>query len=146
MQNSMSKKNLRKISSDDKMKCLDILWTCSASLKTREEVKNFFKDLLTPSESIMLGRRLQIAKMLLEGKSYDFIGDALGAGRSTIASVHQWLSSGFGGYEKVLQKFEAQLKKRFERLENDKDAPMSFGWLKKKYPLHFLLFNLLDRK
>jgi len=143
----MSKKNLRKISADNKIKCLDILWTCSSSLKTREEVKNFFKDLLTPSESIMLGRRLQIAKMLLEGKSYDFIGESMGAGRSTIAGVHQWLSSGFGGYEKALRGFEAQLKKRFEKVDQRyKDAPMSFGWLKRKYPLHFLLFNLLDKK
>ena len=142
----MSKKNLRKISVDDRKKCLDILWTCSASLKTREEVKNFFKDLLTPSESIMLGRRLQIAKMLLEGKSYGFIGESIGAGRSTIASVHQWLNNGFGGYEKALRSFESQLKKRFSGSEYYKDPPMSFGWLKKKYPLHFLLFNLLDKK
>ncbi len=142
----MSKKNLRKISAGDKKKYLDILWTCAASLKTREEVKNFFKDLLTPSESIMLGRRLQIAKMLLEGRGYDFIGEAMGAGRSTIAAVHQWLNSGFGGYEKALRGFEAQLEKRFEKVEHYKDAPMSFGWLKKKYPLHFLLFNLLDKK
>lgn len=142
----MSKKNLRKISADNKMKCLDILWTCIVSLKTRKEVKNFFKDLLTPSESIMLGRRLQIAKMLLEGKSYDFIGESMGTGRSTIAGVHQWLNSGFGGYEKALQGFEAQLKKRFSKAEYLKETPMSFGWLKKKYPLHFLLFNLLDKK
>jgi len=143
----MSKKNLRKISADDKMKCLDILWTCIASLKTREEVKNFFKDLLTPSESIMLGRRLQIAKMLLEGKSYDFIGESMGAGRATIAGVHQWLNSGFGGYEKALQNFETQLKKRFGKKDHyHKETPMSFAWLKRKYPLHFLLFNLLDKE
>lgn len=142
----MSKKNLRKISADDKKKCLDLLWTCSASLRTREEVKNFFKDLLTPSESIMLGRRLQIAKMLLEGKSYDFIERVMGAGKTTIASVHQWLNSGFGGYEKALRNFEVQLKKRWGKMEYYKDPPMSFGWLKKKYPLHFLLFNLLDKK
>lgn len=143
----MSKKNLRKISADDKKKYLDILWTCAASLHTREEVKNFFKDLLTPSESIMLGRRLQIAKMLLEGKSYDFIGRAMGTGKSTIAGVHQWLSSGFGGYGKALQNFEVHLKKRFEKMERyHKETPMSFAWLKRKYPLHFLLFNLLDNK
>lgn len=94
----------------------------------------------------MLGRRLQIAKMLLEGKSYDFIGESIGAGRSTIAGVHQWLSSGFGGYEKALRNFEVQIEKRFGKVERYKESPMSFGWLKKKYPLHFLLFNLLDKK
>ena len=142
----MSKKGLRKIPADDKKRYLDILWTCSASLRTREEVKNFFKDLLTPSESIMLGRRLQIAKMLLEGKGYDFIGEKMGAGKSTIAGVHQWLNSGFGGYEKAISAFESQLKKRLGPKDYHRDPPMSFGWLKKKYPLHFLLFNLLDKK
>jgi len=33
-------------------------------LKNRDEVKNFFKDLLTLSEVVMISRRIQVAKLL----------------------------------------------------------------------------------
>lgn len=141
----MSKINPRKLQADQKMKSLDILWTSIAALKTREEVKNFFKDLLTPTESVMLGRRLQIARMLLEGKGYDFICEEIKTSKATIANVHQWLSSGFGGYENALKRFEKIVEKRFERAKGRRSAPMSFEWMKNKYPLHFLLFNLINR-
>lgn len=141
----MSKVSPRKLSSDQKMKSLDILWTSIASLRAREEVKSFFKDLLTPTESIMLGRRLQIAQMLLEGKGYNFICEEIGTSKATIASVHQWLSSGFGGYEKALKRFEDVVDRRFRGNRKRKMAPMSFEWLKNKYPLHFLLFNLMSK-
>ena len=46
----MVKVNPRKIDNTDRMKYLDLLWTSIASLKSRDEVKNFFKDLLSESE------------------------------------------------------------------------------------------------
>ena len=128
------------------MKYLDLLWTSIAELKSREEVKNFFKDLLSESESIMLSRRIMIAKYLLEGKSYGEIGELLGTGNSTVASVHRWLVDGFKGYENAIKKFESVVDKRFQKRDKDIATPYSFGWLRKKYPLHFLLFNILDKK
>ena len=95
----MAKVNPRKLDSKEKMKYLDLLWTSIAELKEREEVKSFFKDLLTPSESVMLARRILIAKMLLEDKTYDDIRMELRVGLDTVAKVHGWLISGFGGYE-----------------------------------------------
>lgn len=128
------------------MEYLDLLWTSIAELKSREEVKNFFKDLLSESEAIMLARRIKIAKHLLEDKSYDEINKQMKAGKNTIANVHNWLVSGFKGYENALEKFDVAVKKRFSKRESARDMPYSFTWLKKKYPLHFLLFNILDKK
>ncbi len=141
----MVKVNPRKINNPDRMKYLDLLWTSIAAFKSRDEVKNFFKDLLSESESIMLSRRIMIAKYLLEGLTYDEIKARLKVGDGNIAKVHSWLVSGFGGYEKAIQEFNKALDKR--GINKVPSPPLSFEWLRKKYPLHFLLFNLfLDKK
>lgn len=142
----MSRVNPREINSKHRQECLDVLWTSIAQLNSREEVKNFFKDLLSESEAIMLGRRLLIAQNLLLGKTYDEIVEELKTGIDTVAKVHRWLISGFGGYEKTLKRFEKELEKRAKYIAQQEKAmePFSFEWLKKKYPLHFLLFNLVD--
>jgi len=141
----MVKVNPRKINNPDRMKYLDLLWTSIAAFKSRDEVKNFFKDLLSESESIMLSRRIMIAKYLLEGLTYDEIKARIGVGDGNIAKVHSWLVSGFGGYEKAVKEFNKVLDKR--GINKIPSPPLSFEWLRKKYPLHFLLFNLfLDKK
>ena len=137
----MAKINPRKINNLDRMNYLDLLWTSIAGLKTRDEVKNFFKDLLSESEAIMLSRRLKIAQCLLEGMGYDDIKARLRVGDGNIAKVHNWLISGFGGYEKAIKAFTAALDKR--GVNKIPVRPFSFEWLRKKYPMHFFLFNLL---
>lgn len=82
-----------------------MFWGSIAALKSRDEVKAFFKDLLSESEAIMLARRIKIAQRLLQGVDYGEIQSELHVGRSTIASVHQWLTSGFQGYETAIKKF-----------------------------------------
>jgi len=141
----MTKINPRKIDNLDRMKYLDLLWTSIAGLKSRDEVKNFFKDLLSESESIMLSRRVTIAKYLLDGLTYDEIKARMRVGDNNIAKVHSWLISGFGGYEKAIKEFNKALDKR--GVGKIPPQSLSFEWLRKKYPMHFLLFNLLlDKK
>lgn len=141
----MPKVNPRQIDKLKRMKYLDILWTSIAGLETREEVKAFFKDLLSESEAIMLGRRIQVAKLLLEGKKYEEIIQDLRVGDDTIGKVQRWLTSGFGGYEKAIKNFEEVLKRRSDIERSRNIQPYSFEWLKRKYPLHFLLFNIMDK-
>ncbi len=141
----MPKVNPRTLDSKSKMKYLDLLWTSIAQLETRDETKQFFKDLLSESEAIMLARRIEIAKRLLEGEPYDNIARDLGVGKDTIGRVQRWLTSGFGGYEKAINGFKNELDRRFAKSKViDKKEPYSFGWIKQKYPLQFLLFNLLS--
>lgn len=141
----MSRVNPRELDSNSKMKYLDLLWTSVAQLKTREEVKHFFKDLLSESEAVMLARRIEIAKRLIGGESYEKISIDLKVGMDTISRVQQWLTSGFGGYEKTVRGFTKELGRRLNVKSGAGDEmPYSFEWIKRKYPLHFLLFNLLS--
>ncbi len=144
----MTKVNPRNLDSNSKMKYLDLLWTSIAQLETRDEVKNFFKDLLSESEAVMLARRIEIAKRLLEGELYGQISSEMKVGSDTIAKVQNWLISGFGGYEKAVKGFKKELDDRFSnalKTKAKKFAPYGFDWLKQKYPLHFLLFNLISK-
>lgn len=134
-----------KVKKEDKIKYLDFLYTAIASLKSRDEIKNFLKDLLTESERIMIGRRILIAQRLLEDKSYDQIIEELHVGIDTITRVHRWLEDESDGYEKAIKNLKKELFSRKLKAEKPPLDPFSFAWLKKKYPLHFFLFNLIDR-
>ncbi|MBU3964919.1 hypothetical protein KKG29_02495 [Patescibacteria group bacterium] len=143
----MSRVNARHVDSDSKMKYLDLLWTSIAQLETRDEVKSFLKDLLSQSEAIMLARRIEIARRLLEGQSYRKIIADLKVGMDTVNKVQGWLTAGFGGYEKAVSGFQKELDRRFSKFPKaNKSVPYSFSWMKQKYPLQFLLFNLISEK
>lgn len=136
----------RTLSREGRAKLLDELWTMIALLETREEVKNFFKDLLSETEAVMLARRIQIAKYLLQGFGYEEIREKLEVGHATIAQVHRWLQGGFGGYQSLVPRLEKEIKRRLTVRSKNIEAmtPFSSEWLKKRYPLHFLLANIID--
>lgn len=125
---------------------LNELWTMIALLETREEVKNFFKDLLSETEAIMLARRIAIAKLLLRGESYGDIGRQIQAGSGTIASVHRWLQGGFGGYEKGIQKLEQEIERKIkvEEIREKSNEPFTPEWMRRRYPLQYLLTNIVN--
>jgi TrpR-related protein YerC/YecD len=139
------------LSKEEKMKFLGDFYSMVASLGDREEVKNFLKDLLTLSETVMLSRRLQVARMLLGGDTHEQIRQKLKVGYSTIASVQRWLQAGFGGYEKILNRYDNNLRnKKYYKGKltvKKRDVPYTFKWLRHKYPLHFLFANaILDNR
>jgi uncharacterized protein YerC len=135
----MSKRRVYEVDQRERYSMLNDFFRMVAELKTQKDAANFFKDLLTPSESLMLTRRIEIAKMLLEGWNFEEIRRKLKVGYNTINSVNRWLYSGFGGYLKELQQFKS--KKEFQ-----KQVPIN-EWerIKKKYPAHFMIFNLIDK-
>jgi len=128
----------------EKKKFLGEFYTMVSLLRGRDEVKKFFKDLLTLSEVVMVSRRIQIAKMLLEGFDYEEIRKQLKVGKTTISHVEKWLNNGFGGYKEIIKRHDKKEAKRW--VENLPAVPFSWQTIKKKYPLHFLLLNVLDKK
>ncbi|OGG43032.1 hypothetical protein A2841_03150 [Candidatus Kaiserbacteria bacterium RIFCSPHIGHO2_01_FULL_48_10] len=126
-------KNLTK---EQKIETLDALYTAAGSLNGRANMKMFLCDLLSESERVMLGRRIMIARKILAGDGYDQIQLDLKVGKTTVSKVHRWLSDQMPGYEQAIKGLEKELTKRKRKL-----APIgTFTYLKKRYPLHFLLF------
>jgi uncharacterized protein YerC len=133
------KRKADELSKEERMQTLDMLYTTIAHIKGREDMKLFLRDLLTESERIMLGRRIQIARLLLAGISQAEVMERLHVGPNTVWRVEKWLNDQFPGYEKALAGLEKEMDKRALARER-KDNPFGYATLKKKYPLHFLLF------
>ncbi|MEK7590818.1 MAG: Trp family transcriptional regulator, partial [Patescibacteria group bacterium] len=102
------------------------------------EGKDFLFGLLTQSEIIMLGRRVQIARRLLQGHSSKKIERELKVGQTTVQAVHQWLQKKIPGYRRALPAVPQPRKKGFVPAD-----PYTFRGLRKRYPLQYLLLNLL---
>ena len=125
------------LSPRERNKVLNEFYSLVASLRTRGQTINFFKDLLTPSEAVMLSRRIQIAKMLLRGDNYEEVKRKLKVGTDTITRVQQWLKDGFGGYMKALEKVIKREEARDEVQAMQDADPHSIQGLAYRYPLYF---------
>lgn len=115
------------------------------SLKSRDEIRAFFRDLLTPDEITMLMRRIEVAALLIADFTYEEIHKLIGVGRGKITNVQKILRRGGEGYrvaiDHLLDNRKARLQKR-ARQRKLQESP--FEQEKRRYPGHFLLFNILD--
>lgn len=131
------KKKIGELSEKERVATLDALYTAAGTVRGRTAMKLFLRDLLTESERIMLGRRILIARLLLQDETRDSIRQRTGAGYCTIERVQTWLQDQMPGYETAIAAMEEELGKRdFKR----KYAKSMLFRLKRRYPLHFLLF------
>lgn len=89
-----------------KLKDLNVeyLFKAILSLETIEECYNFFDDLCTVPELKALSQRLEVAKMLSEGRVYSDIVAKTGASTATISRVNRSLNYGSDGYKVVFER------------------------------------------
>lgn len=71
-------------------------------LKSRGEARDFLEGLLTPTEKIMLSKRLGIAILLARGLPYRTIMDILKVSNATIGRVSTWLKTAGKEFGKAL--------------------------------------------
>jgi len=74
------------------------------SLRDLEECYRFFDDLCTINEIQSLSQRLEVARMLREGNTYQKIELTTGASTATISRVKRCLNYGNDAYEMVLKR------------------------------------------
>jgi TrpR-related protein YerC/YecD len=82
----------------------DDLLAAVLSLRTKDEARKFFRDLLTEAELVEFGKRWQTARLLNEQMPYSEIEQTTGLSSTTVARVSQWLNRGEGGYRLVLNR------------------------------------------
>ncbi|MDP3697102.1 MAG: Trp family transcriptional regulator [Candidatus Taylorbacteria bacterium] len=136
--------NSEKLKKETKEKLLDILYAALDHAKSQNEVKSFINDILTESEKIMLGRRILIAKRLLEKQSYPQIAREVGVGFDTIFKVKNWLGGRHRGYKKVVEKFDKIIRSKTKSGFRDYYPSGPFADLKRRYKSYYWLSNLLD--
>ncbi|MDR0514303.1 MAG: hypothetical protein LBG81_03965 [Coriobacteriaceae bacterium] len=82
---------------------LDNLLTVLTRLNEREDISLLLDDLFTIREIQEITQRLEVARMLSEGKSYATIIKKTCASATTVARVSKCLSYGSGGYARALE-------------------------------------------
>lgn len=82
-------------------KNLEMFFSAILSLKNIEECDKFFEDIFTAKELIDIPQRLEVAMLLLKGKTYQEVGEVSGASNSTITRVSRCIQYGRGGYKQI---------------------------------------------
>ena len=82
----------------------DQLFEAILSLNNNEECYQFFEDICTVSELKSLAQRLEVARMLQTGHTYDDIVARTGASTATISRVKRCLHYGADGYKTILER------------------------------------------
>lgn len=73
-------------------------------IHNQEEADQFISDLLTPTEKIMLSKRLAIALLLKKDYDYRAIQETIKVSAATVASVNMMIKYGSKGYINLLNK------------------------------------------
>lgn len=82
----------------------DALFDAILTLETREECYHFFEDLCTVKELSDMAQRLQVAKFLLDGSTYEQIVKTAEISTATISRINRCIQYGSGGYRETIEK------------------------------------------
>ena len=69
--------------------------------KTKQDLIDFLDDLFTEEEILDLAQRLKIAKLIIEGKTYEEISPEVGTSTSTVSKIGQIIKFGKGSFLKI---------------------------------------------
>jgi len=79
-----------------------------ADLRTEQDIADFLDDLLSPTEKVMLGKRLAIAVLLEQGYDQRTVHRILKVSLATVNSVNYWLKNKGKGYRKVIGRIKKE--------------------------------------
>lgn len=85
---------------------MDFLFEAILKLESKEECYKFFEDICTVSEIKAIAQRMEVAKMLMEKKTYLDIAETTGASTATISRVNRSLNYGSNGYKMLFDKLK----------------------------------------
>ena len=94
------------MSADFKDEFSEQLFEAVLKLENKEECYKFFEDICTIKEIKALGQRLEVARLLNEGDTYEQIAEETGASSATISRVKRYLNYGADGYQLILKRLE----------------------------------------
>ena len=81
---------------------LQELYRAILALENEEECRELFNDLFTMREQLSFAQRIEIAKLLMDGETYETVRSKTSASSSTITRINTELQFGSGGYKKIL--------------------------------------------
>ena len=85
---------------------MDYLMEAIVSLKDKEDCYRFFEDICTINEIKAIDQRIQVARMLKDGKTYTEVAKLTGASTATISRVNKCINYGSDGYNRVISRID----------------------------------------
>lgn len=125
-------------------RAINRLFSAANEAQNKKQTELFIKSILTQSEKLMLGRRLLIAELLLTARTQAEIVHEYKLSPNTVWRIKKWLLAEFPDYEKVIKESRKKVESNVVKVKEYDYDPLSFAALKKKYPAHFLLFNIAE--
>lgn len=130
----MSKVRVHQIDKNERRRIVGELLDVVTGIKSRNEMFELLFRLMTPSEVIMLARRLQIAKMIIGDFGYEVIQKKLHVSHRTIADVEGWIRENEQRAELIRNRLKAIEKpKNFRYSENMLDKYSYHRFLKELF-------------
>ncbi|MDD7408993.1 MAG: YerC/YecD family TrpR-related protein [Anaerovoracaceae bacterium] len=80
----------------------DELFSSILTLDSLEDCYRFFEDLCTVKEIHAMAQRFEVAKLLIEHRTYSEIESETGASTATISRINRTLQYGADGYRRVI--------------------------------------------
>ena len=109
--------SFRKLSKNTEEKLIENLKVVFRKINKDEEMSAFFFSLLSPTEQIMLSKRLAIIVLLQEGIPESKISDTLNVTRITVERMRWFLETKGEGFKIALKKLEEE--KRLESFKKE---------------------------
>lgn len=109
----MSQVSKRRVSEDIYNRIFEILTKTILQFNNKNDMSDFLQEYLTPTEKIMLSKRLTIAFMISKGYDYRTISDVLKVSTSTVRNINLTYKNG-----KALRIFVEKVKKSEEVSES----------------------------
>ena len=81
-------------------------------VRTKKDLNSFIEDLFSQEETLDLAQRLKIAKLILDGKTYEEIAALIPVSTSTISKIGQVIKFGKGGFAFIYNSIKAQKVKK----------------------------------
>ena len=88
--------------SNDMNNQIDFLYETLSEVKSKQQFKDLFDDLCTYKEIEAMAQRIQSAKLLIEGETYEKIIEATGISSATLSRINKCVKYG-KGYKSVLK-------------------------------------------
>lgn len=110
----------RKMNGNIEQKVFSLFSEVLTNLNKKGEVESFLADLLSPTERIMLAKRLSIVLLLDRGYNYAEIGDILKVSKDTIGRISTWVGRGGRGFDVAIGKINSKEKRQEFLLDLEK--------------------------
>lgn len=131
----------QKLSPQERQRVLLELCQTMVMVKRLEEAAKILGDLLSDQELLMVAKRLQIAKLLLNGKKYAQIRKDLKVSQQTIARVNLWLQQAGEGFRMVMKRGLAKADIKVPEWM----PPIRRSEMARRFPLHYWPRGLLEQ-